>query len=251
MLYLIGAGLYDEQDLTLRGLKILQSCSVVYLESYTSLQASHADLEKVIGKPVIVADRLLIEQKADSILSAAKDSDVAVVIIGDVFGATTHTDLYMRAHAAGVPVKVVHNASVLTAVGEVGLELYKYGKTTSMVFFEDKYKPATPYHVIAENRARGAHTLVLLDIKADEQRYMTVGQCLDQLLLLERELGLGVITDDLLVVGCARLGAPDRKIVAGPLRDVIHVDFGAPLHCLLIPGNLHFVEEEVLALWKR
>jgi diphthine synthase len=37
MLYLIGLGLGDPSDLTLKGLEIIKKCERVYLESYTSL----------------------------------------------------------------------------------------------------------------------------------------------------------------------------------------------------------------------
>jgi diphthine synthase len=42
--------------------------------------------------------------------------------------ATTHTDLQLRAHERGIPVKVVHNASVMNAVGACGLQLYRFGE---------------------------------------------------------------------------------------------------------------------------
>lgn len=37
MLYLIGLGLGDAADITVRGLQALKSCSRVYLEAYTSV----------------------------------------------------------------------------------------------------------------------------------------------------------------------------------------------------------------------
>ena len=37
MLYIIGLGLGDERDITLRGLDAVRSSDKVYLESYTSL----------------------------------------------------------------------------------------------------------------------------------------------------------------------------------------------------------------------
>ena len=37
MLYLIGLGLGDERDITLRGLESVKRCSKVYLEAYTSI----------------------------------------------------------------------------------------------------------------------------------------------------------------------------------------------------------------------
>ena len=47
MLYIIGIGLSDEKDISVKGLEAVKKCSKVYLESYTSLlQCSLEDLEK-------------------------------------------------------------------------------------------------------------------------------------------------------------------------------------------------------------
>ena len=35
-------------------------------------------------------------------------------------------------------------------------------------------------------------------------------------------------------------------IVAGSMKDLLDVDFGAPLHCLAIIGETHPLEEEML-----
>lgn len=37
MLYLIGLGLADETDITVKGLAAVKSCARVYLEAYTSI----------------------------------------------------------------------------------------------------------------------------------------------------------------------------------------------------------------------
>ena len=42
--------------------------------------------------------------------------------------ATTHTDLELRAREQGIPVQVVHNASIMNAVGACGLQLYRFGE---------------------------------------------------------------------------------------------------------------------------
>lgn len=55
--------------------------------------------------------------------------------------------------------------------------------------------------------------------------------------------------DNAICVGLARLGNSNQKIVAGPMKDLLTVDFGPPLHSLIIPGNLHPMEEEVLAFF--
>ncbi len=48
--------------------------------------------------------------------------------------ATTHTDLQIRAHQKGIKVEVIHNASILNAVGACGLQLYRYGEVRGGTF---------------------------------------------------------------------------------------------------------------------
>ena len=83
--------------------------------------------------------------------------------------ATTHTDIILRARALNIPTRVVHNASIMNAVGACGLQLYNFGQTVSLVFFTDTWKPDSFYDRIKENVKLGMHTLVLLDIKVKEQ----------------------------------------------------------------------------------
>lgn len=169
VLYLIGLGLYDEQDVTLRGLNAIKQCERVYLEAYTSiLLCDKAKLEALYGKPVVVADREMVENEADKILEGAETIDVAFLVVGDPFGATTHTDLQLRARERGIPVRVIHNASVMNAVGACGLQLYRFGEAVSIVFFTDSWRPDSFYDRIASNRRLGLHTLCLLDIKVKE-----------------------------------------------------------------------------------
>ncbi|GBF93120.1 diphthine methyl ester synthase-like [Raphidocelis subcapitata] len=266
VLYLIGLGLYDERDITLRGLDAVRRCARVYLEAYTSiLLCDKARLEALYGKEVVVADREMVENDADLILEGADDLDVAFLVVGDPFGATTHTDLQLRARERGVPVEVIHNASVMNAVGACGLQLYRYGEAVSIVFFTDTWRPDSFYDRIAANRKLGLHTLCLLDIKVKEPnlealcrgktiyeppRYMSIQTAVEQLLEVEQSRGDGAYGPDTLAVGVARLGAPDQRMVAGPMRQLLDVDFGPPLHCLIIAGSVHAIEEEMLAHYR-
>jgi diphthine methyl ester synthase len=247
MLYLIGIGLNDEKDITVKGLEAVRRCSKVYLESYTSkFQAGIGRLSQYYGKEVIIADRNLIENQADIILDQAKSTDIAILIIGDVFGATTHSDIYLRAKEKGLDISVINNTSIINAVGIVGLELYKYGRIASLPFFEESYKPATPYSVISDNLSHSLHTLVLLDIRHDQDRYMTASQAMKQLLELEDEKHEGIILQETRIIACSRIGSEDSLIKYGAVKDLISLDFGKPLHCLIIPSKLHFIEEQML-----
>jgi diphthine synthase len=76
--------------------------------------------------------------------------------------ATTHTDLVIRARELDIPVQVIHNASIMNAIGACGLQLYNFGQTISIVFFTDTWRPDSFYDRIKENRDLGLHTLCLL-----------------------------------------------------------------------------------------
>ena len=87
MLFVIGLGLGDEKDITVKGLEAVRKCKVLYLEHYTSiLGTSKERLEQYYGKEIKLADRDLVESNADEILEAAKTSTVALLVVGDPFG---------------------------------------------------------------------------------------------------------------------------------------------------------------------
>mmetsp|Transcript_21396 Transcript_21396/g.36485 ORF Transcript_21396/g.36485 Transcript_21396/m.36485 type:complete len:299 (+) Transcript_21396:2-898(+) len=265
VLWLIGLGLYDEQDITLRGLNAIKKCSRVYLEAYTSiLLCDKQRLEELYGKPVVVADREMVESEADTILAGADTGDVAFLVVGDPFGATTHTDLQLRARERGIQVSVVHNASVMNAVGACGLQLYRFGESISIVFFTDTWRPDSFYDRIVHNRKAGLHTLCLLDIKVKEPnlellargktvyeppRYMTINTAIEQLLEVEDRRKEGAYNRGTLCAGLARLQAEDQLIVSGSMAEVMETDFGAPLHCFVIAGQTHEVEGQMMDLY--
>lgn len=232
-LYLIGIGLNDEKDISLKGLEIVKKCSKIYLESYTSLlQVDISKLEELYGKKVILADRELVEKNSDEILSG---EDVAFLVVGDALSATTHIDLMERAKEKKIDVQVIHNASVLTSVSVTGLQLYKFGKTTSIPFHD----AITPCKIIEENKSIGAHTLCLLDLDPINKKYLSIQEGIQKLLD-------GGIKEDTLFIGCARLGSENYFIKKGTAKELKDVDFGNAPYCLIVPGNLHFMEEEML-----
>ncbi|KAG9231623.1 tetrapyrrole methylase [Amylocarpus encephaloides] len=261
MLYLVGLGLSDETDITIKGLDIVKRASRVYLEAYTSILLVDKEiLEKYYGREVIIADREMVESASDDILHDAQNIDVAFLVVGDPFGATTHTDLILRARSLSIPTTSIPNASILSAIGATGLQLYNFGQTVSMVFFTETWKPASFYDRVRENRNIGLHTLILLDIKVKEQslenmsrgrkvyeppRYMTVGQCCVQMLEVEGMKGEGgeglggVYGEESLAVGAARVGGRTEKFVSGTLKQLCESDevLGGPLHSLVLLGR--------------
>ncbi|MBW2969979.1 diphthine synthase [Candidatus Woesearchaeota archaeon] len=246
MLYLIGLGLSDEKDITLRGLEAVKKCDKLYLEFYTSgLSCSKDDLEKLYGKKVELADREFVES-AEVLLKESKEKDVALLVIGDPLCATTHWDILQRAKELKIKTEVIHNASIINAIGAVGLQVYKFGKTTSIPFPKENFEVDSFYNIIKENKSIGAHTLVLLDLDPVNNKFMSVNEGIELLRKIERKRNEKVFLPNDWCVGIARLGAKDQKIVAGTVLEVSDVNFGEGPHCLVVPGSLHFVEEDAL-----
>jgi diphthine synthase len=265
-LHIIGIGLADEKDITVKGLEIVKRAKAVFLEGYTAVLSCGTDaLIRMYGREVTIADREMVEKRADEIIDLARKEEVAFLVVGDPMSATTHLDLVLRAKEKGVSVEIVHNASILTSVGAVGLDLYKYGRTTTIVFPDPGWDVSSHYDVVKDNISRGLHTLCLLDIKvkepakeelrkagsrADKPRFMTVNQGIASLLEVERRKEEGVFTEDTLCVGCARIGCESQMIIAGRAKELLSKEFGGPMHCLIVPGKLHFTEEDALRQWK-
>ncbi|KAG7358447.1 diphthine synthase [Nitzschia inconspicua] len=264
-LYMIGLGLGDEKDITVRGLELVQQADMVFLEAYTSILGIDKErLEAFYDKTITIADRGLVENDAESlILEPAKSQKVAFLVVGDPVCATTHTDLMLRAKQLSIKVEMVHNASIMGAAGACGLQLYNFGHTVSIPFWDDKWKPTSFYEKIKYNRQGGMHTLCLLDIKVKEPdfdammkgrqkflppRYMSVQIAAQQLLevedaILQQRAYDGRTT---LCIGLARMGQPTQKIVAGTLQELSKADLGGPLHSLIICGECHELELEVV-----
>lgn len=82
--------------------------------------------------PVTVADRELVESSADTILEGAATDDISFLVVGDPYGATTHTDLQLRAAELNIPVVSIHNASIMNAVACCGASLNPFVCTLLM-----------------------------------------------------------------------------------------------------------------------
>ena len=88
--------------------------------------------------------------------------------------------------------------------------------------------------------------MILLDIHADEMRYMTAKEAIEWLLTGEQKWGKGLINEDTLLVVASQVGSPNEKVTAGYVKDLLQKDLGEPLFTLILPGNLHFMEQYAL-----
>ena len=249
-LIFVGLGLYDESDISLKGLHELKHCDEVFAEFYTAKlgQFDKKSFETLIGKKIEVLSREDTE-KGDRIITTATQKSVVFLTCGDPMIATTHVDLRLRAIKKGISTKIIHSSSIATAVpGLLGLQNYKFGRTTTLAFAEKEYFPTSPYSVIYNNKKIGLHTLVLLDIQTEKNRFMTANEGLELLLQMEKKLKKHLFGDDTLACVVARAGGPNPVVAADTVHRLRKKDFGPPLHTIVVPGNLHFMEIEALDL---
>jgi len=247
-LYFIGLGLNNEKDITVGGLEAVKKCDIVYLENYTSvLNCSKETLEKFYNKKIIPASRNLVESDDNEIIENSKTRNVAFLVIGDPLAATTHIDLFLRAKKEGIKCHVIHNASIVSAIGITGLQVYKFGKITSIPMENENID--SPYDVLKDNLSLGLHTLFLLDLSPEEEKFMSVNDAIRYLLKVELKRNDKIFSEKTLCVGCARIGSENQIVKAGTAKDLLKFNFGKPVHCLIVPGKMHFMEEEGLKIW--
>ncbi len=239
MLYMIGTGIYDERDISLKAIDSLKKCKKIYAEFYTCpVNVNIPALEKQATKKIQVLNRKQVEEQ-DTILNSAKKQPTAFLVGGDALSATTHTQLMLDAKKSGIKVKVIHASSIFTAIAETGLQLYKFGKTVSLPLPQVNYFPTTPYTNLKDNIDTGLHTLLLLDIG------MSANTAIDILMDLEKKMKKNIFTKKTKLIVAAHLGG-DSLIKYNTIENLKKTDFGALPHTIVIPGKLHFTEEEYL-----
>jgi diphthine synthase len=233
MLYLIGLGL-GLKGISVEGLKIVNLCKKVYLENYTvDFPYSENILKEFIEKKVEIIDRKKVESL--EIIDEAKKKDVALLVYGSPLTATTHISLIDEAKHSRVKCRVIYAGSILDAVGETGLQIYKFGKITSMPAWKKNFTPTSFVETIQENQKISAHSLILIDIglpfeKAIEQFKKS---------LEEHKMNIKKF------LVCSNLGTKNKKIYFKTLKEFEEYKIRKPF-CFIIPGKLHFAEEEFL-----
>lgn len=252
MLVFIGLGLYDHRDLTIRGIEEAKCCDLLFLEEYTSFLpgAEKKDIEREVGVEIRSLSRREVEDLGEElILEPAKTRKVGLLVPGDPLISTTHVYLRVRAKLLGIPTKVVHNASIMSAAPSIsGLQNYRFGRSASIPFPAEGFFPDTPYDVLKENLHLNLHTLFYLDIKVDEagRRLMRAREGVDYLLKIEKKRREGVFLENRLCVALAGIGSQNPVIKAGEARSLHKSRLGAIPQCLIVPGELHFMEKEYL-----
>lgn len=247
-LVFVGLGLNDEKSMSIKGLEEARTADSVFIELYTSLlpDFSIKNLEHLVGKKIQILSRSDLEEKSGiAILNAAENGKAVFLIPGDPFIATTHVTLRIDAAKRKISTRIIHGASIISAiVGLSGLHNYNFGKAVTIPFQENFSE--TPYNVIFQNKKVGLHSLCLLDLKAEEKRFLAISEALQMLERIEEKRKLGIATRDTLVIGIARAGSNQPVLKAESIASLQRFNFGEPPMSIIFPGKMHFMEIEAL-----
>lgn len=278
-LILIGMGLGHVEGMTVAALEAARKADHRRYEAYTALwpEEELRRLEGQIG-PIQRVMRPEVEQP-EALLKLARDSTVALLVVGDPLQATTHVDLQLQAQEAGIPCEVVHGLSITTVVtGAVGLSNYKFGRQTTLTYPYGGWVATSPLETIINNDSQGMHTLALLDLDptgmgTGDQRPMTPSDAADAMRMMmekmrdqledlpdveathsahlraARERYLNRSLDDIVVVLCSDMGTPDQHMVTTNVAKLSGVQ-GGRLNCLVFPGRTGEVEDNALLRWR-
>lgn len=239
MLALVGIGIEDEDDISIKGMEALQTADVVYGELYTCpLNVDKAKLDKKIGKKIVWLGRKEVEEE-NTLVKEAENRKIAFLVGGDPLAATTHHNLMLECKKLNIKTKIFHASSIFSAIADTGLFLYKFGKTVSLPMPSKGYEPTSPYENILFNKTNGMHTLLLLDIGMTANEAIPILQKMDKKNILESTR----------IIVAAHLG--EQSLVAyGKSTALAKIDFGKLPHSIIIPGELHFHEIDYLELFE-
>ena len=125
---------------------------------------------------------------------------------------------------------------MLDAVAETGLHLYKFGKIASI----PKHEADSFAEIVENNLKINAHTLLLVDMGLE------LNECINK---LNKALTNYRIKIDRIIV-CSRLGTKDSRISYDKIENFSNKRTKKPF-CIVIPGKLHFTEEDFLRQLKQ
>jgi len=239
MLNIVGLGL-SLKDISVKGIEAINKSEEVYIESYTSLsEYTIKELESFLKKEIKILHRSEVEEEKPFF---QKDKEITLLVYGDPLSATTHTEILQEAKKQGIQTNIIQSVSIFTAVARTGLQLYKFGKTASIPFWTENYKPESFFDLLEQNQSIGAHTLFLLDLNPKENKFLSIKEALEVLQKIAKKRNYKLTK----AIGCARLGTETEEIKYDTIKNLQNHDFEKAPYCLIFPGELNFSEEEFL-----
>ena len=249
-LWLIGIGPGDLDHITERARRVATECSKRYLEGYTAVlpPAEEGRLESVVGPwKRLMRDSV---EAPENLLEEARESAIALLVVGDPMQATTHIDLEERCAGEGIGFHVIPGLTATAlAVSVSGLQSYRFGRQVTVPFSDGEYLPTSPFEMICRNKEGGMHTLALLDLDPtgmglEQPRPMTPGEAVDHLIRMnERSEEFDESVADWNGLLLSDLGTEEERVISGSMYVLSQIE-GGHIHALIIAAKFSGMEAE-------
>ncbi len=247
MLFLIGLGL-SKDDITLAALDACRQCKELYVDRHTSRLGS-ATIEYITsatGKRAQDLTRQEMEEGARDLVASASGKDIAILCGGDPLMATTHKILLIEASKQKVETRIVHSNSIITAaIGESGLDFYRFGKVCTIPKWSLNYRPVSFYETIHNNLTNDAHTLILLDYDSKSEATISIKEAMATLEEAEKIYRKGVARDDSYIMILHNISAKDSKLAYVRIREAKEMALGG-MNALIMHSGLSDIEKETM-----
>ncbi|MCL4363246.1 diphthine synthase [Candidatus Marsarchaeota archaeon] len=252
MLNLIGVGLYNG-DISVRAVDAAAASDFVFADAYTSFMDSNriAYLSATLHKKIEVLSRQDMEEESAKLIDLSRKSDVSILFGGDPLIATTHKILFSQAKKAGVDIRIFHSSSVFSAaIGESGLDFYRFGGVCTIPRWYDNYKPVSFYETIARNLRNELHSLVLLDYDQKSNSSISIGEAMHVLDMAEAHYRQGVVNKNKYIFIISDISMESQKVIFTTLEKAATLDFKPNVSTIIIPAKMSDIENEVAGLFK-
>ncbi len=248
MLYLAGTGI-SEKGMPLDAIDACKRSSRIYIDTYTSRISPEklSFLQRELGAAIMPLGRSQMEEKSGALLEQALGSDVAVLVGGDPMIATTHKILFINARKRGIMVRVFHAGSVIdAAIGESGLDFYRFGPFATVPRWTEHYKPVSFYETVLGNRERNLHTLLLLDYDAAMSSSIPVSEAARTMAAAEQQYGKGALSDSSAIFILSNLGQAQQGRMRTTVKGAAGLRSEEGQSVVIVPARLSEIEEETL-----
>jgi len=246
MLFLVGLGL-SSKDITLGAMEACRS-SELFIDRFTSNidESITSYIEEITGKRIVELSRSDMEESASEIVKRAAIKNVAVLVGGDPLIATTHKILYIKAKEQGVETEVVHaNSIIITAIGESGLDFYRFGSACTVPKWSEHYSPVSFYEKIESNMKANEHTMLLLDYDPITRTTLSIREAIDALEKADSHYKKGIITGSTKIIILHNMSRKNSITIATTIDNAKTMEMNG-INILIIPSTLAAVEKEAV-----
>jgi diphthine synthase len=266
LLYIIGIGISEFDSLPIGSVDILKNSDFVFIERFTGFISDDffVRIKNVLDDSIEPQSKTVVDirfvkrwyiEDGREILEKAAFNNVSILAYGDPLVATTYNELMIRAKRLSIDVKVIHSSSgLISLIGETGLQPYKFGKMVTMM--NDPMSSISVYNTIYDNLSLGLHTLILTEYNNDDgianfdsssnPFYLSPKKVFDLLLKREGEIKLANLSAKTFAIVARQIGSVNSQILSGNIDSLSKLDYEGGPNSVIIPGSLHFIEEDSL-----